>query len=113
MRLSLFHLLGGFSLMGSMAALAQSQNISPKDFDFACGIASGAEMGASQNDQNIPRRDMALTLFTFYLGRLSGRDNDATDWNAVLRGRVAELQEQARSQKLLDACESFYISKIK
>jgi hypothetical protein len=99
--------------MGGIVAQAQSQsqNISPKDFDFACALTSGAEMGASQNEQNIPRRDMAITIFTFYLDRLSGRD-DTTDWNAVIRGRVAKLHEKARSEQLLASCEKFYISKI-
>jgi hypothetical protein len=94
-------------------AVAQSRpDLSPKDFDLACAMVAGAEMGASQNEQNIPRRDMAVTMFTFYLGRLSGRD-DSKDWNAIVRGRVAELQEAVRSQKMVDTCLDFYISKIK
>jgi hypothetical protein len=103
-----------FLIVENIAALAQSRpgNLSPGDFDLACAVVAGAEMGASQNEQNIPRRDMAVTILTFYLGRLSGRD-DTKDWNAIVRGRVAELQEAVRSRKLLDACLDFYISKIK
>jgi hypothetical protein len=102
-----------FLITANAVAVAQSGpgNLSPKDFDLACAMVAGAEMGASQNEQNIPRRDMAVTIFTFHLGRLSGRD-DSKDWNAIARGRVAELQEAARSKKMLDACLDFYISKI-
>jgi hypothetical protein len=111
---SLALLLGCFLILENIAPLAQSRpgNLSPGDFDLACTMVAGAEMGASQNEQNIQRRDMALTIFTFYLGRLSGRD-DSKDWNAIVRGRVAELQEAVRSKKMLDTCLDFYISKIK
>jgi hypothetical protein len=56
-----------------VAALAQSPpgHLSAGDFDLACAVVAGAEMGASQSEQNIPRRDMALTIFAFYLGRLT------------------------------------------
>jgi hypothetical protein len=112
--LSLALLLGFFLIAANVAAVAQSRprNLSPGDFDLACAMVAGAEMGASQNEQNIPRRDMAVTIFTFYLGRLSGRD-DSKDWNAIIRGRVAELKEAVRSQKMVDTCLDFYISKIK
>lgn len=53
----------------------------------------------------------AFTLFVFYLGRLSGRD-DSTDWNKVALGRVAELKDKARSDLLFSSCMDFYISKI-
>jgi hypothetical protein len=103
-----------FLIPENVVALAQSPpgNLSPRDFDLACALVSGAEMGASQNEQNLPRRNMAVTIFTFYLGRLSGRD-DSKDWNSIVRGRVAELQQEARSQKFLNDCLDFYISKIK
>jgi hypothetical protein len=101
-------------LLGSIAtqAQSQSQNISSQDFDFACAVASGAEMGANKNERNLQTAEMATTIFTFYIGRLSGRDNDTTDWNAVIRGRVAELHEKARSPQLFNSCANFYISKI-
>jgi hypothetical protein len=65
----------------------------------------------SQNANDVPRRDMYTTLFSFYLGRLSGRD-DTKDWNAIARGRVAEWQQAARCPKMLERCSNFYISKI-
>jgi len=55
---------------------------------------------------------MALALHTFYLGRLSGRD-DTKDWHKIALGRVAELQDKARSSELLKACLNFYLAKIK
>jgi hypothetical protein len=105
----------GWSLIAAdLAVLAQSspKNLSRGDFDLACAVAAGSEMGASQTEQNIPRRDMALTLFVFYLGRLTGRD-DSKDWNAIAWGRVAELQQEARSPEILDRCLGFYNSKTK
>lgn len=106
--------LGCFLIAADVAALAQSPpgTLSPKDFDLACAVAAGAEMGASQNEQNISRRDMAVRIFIFYLGRLSVRD-DSKDWNAIAWGRVAELQRDARSSQTLDRCLSLYNSKTK
>jgi hypothetical protein len=93
---------GCFSI-AAVAALAQSPpgNLSPRDFDLACAVVAGAEMGASQKE-----------IFVFYLGRLSGRD-DSKDWNAIAWGRVAELQQEARSSKMLDRCLDLYNSKTK
>ena len=107
-------IVGLISVALCTSALAQSSpgNLSPKDFDLACAVVAGAEMGASQNEQNIPRRDMAVTIFAFYLGRLSGRD-DSKDWNAIAWGRVPELQQEARSSQMLDRCVHLYISKTK
>ena len=112
MRSMLYLAVGCFLIAAYVAALAQSPpgNLSPKDFDLACAVVAGAEMGASQKEQNIPRRDAAVAIFVFYLGRLSGRD-DSKDWNAIAWGRVAELQQEARSSKMLDRCLDFYNSK--
>ena len=84
MRSMLYLAVGCFLIAADVAAPAQSPagNLSPKDFDLACAVVAGAEMGASQKEQNIPRRDAAVTIFVFYLGRLSGRD-DSKDWNAM------------------------------
>jgi hypothetical protein len=105
---------GCFLIAADVAALAQSPpgNLSPRDFDLACAVVAGAEMGTSQNEQNIPRRDMAVRIFTFYLGRLSVRD-DSKDWNAIAWGRVAELQQDVRSSEMLKRCVDLYISKTK
>ena len=85
-------------------AVAQSQpDLSPRDFDLTCAVVASAEIRASQNEENISRRDTAVTIFTFYLGRLSGRD-DSKDWNAIVKSRIAELQEAVRSPKMVDTC---------
>jgi hypothetical protein len=93
-------------LLPSFALAAD--NLSAKDFDLACAIATGAEMAVNQDTE---KRGAAFTLLVFYLGRLSGRD-DSTDWNKVALGRVAELKEKARSDELFTSCMNFYISKI-
>jgi hypothetical protein len=111
---SVLSLAVGCFLIAADIALAQAPpgNLSPKDFDLACAVAAGAEMGASQNEQNTPRRDMAVRIFIFYLGRLSVRD-DSKDWNAIAWSRVAELQQEARSSQMLDRCLNLYNSKTK
>ena len=69
MRSMLYLAVGCFLIAADVAALAQSPpgNLSPKDFDLACAVVAGAEMGASQKEQNISRRDAAVTIFVFYL----------------------------------------------
>ena len=94
-------------VLPSLALAASS--VSPKEFDMACAMTTGAEMGA--NSQSSEKRGASFTLFTFYLGRLSGRD-DGTDWNKVVLGRVAELKDRARSDGLFKSCMDFYLSKI-
>lgn len=105
---------GCFLIAADIAALAQSRpgKLSPMDFDLACAVAAGGEMGASQNEQNVQRRDVALRIFIFYLGRLTGRD-DSKNWNAIAWARVAELQQEARSSEMLDRCLNLYNSKTK
>ena len=77
---------------------------------MACAMTTGAEMGV--NAQGSEKRSVAFTLFVFYLGRLSGRD-DSTDWNKVVLGRVAELKEKARSEGLFKSCMETYMRKIR
>jgi hypothetical protein len=93
-------------LLPSLALAAD--DISAKDFDLACAMTTGAEMGV--NAPGNEKRSMAFTLFVFYLGRLSGRD-DSTDWNKVALGRVAELKDKARSDPLFSSCTNFYPQK--
>jgi hypothetical protein len=54
----------------------------------------------------------AVAAFSFYLGRLSARD-DTTDWTVVVQGRLAEKQWAAPSSQLLSTCYDFYMSKLK
>lgn len=97
-------------LLLSLPSLANAANdLSPKDFDFACAITAGAEMGVNPKDSEARAAD--FTLLTFYIGRLSARD-DKTMWNAVILGRVAELREKARSADLFKSCMDFYLTKI-
>ena len=69
------------SLLFMLPSLAlAANNLSPTDFDMSCAMTTGAEMGV--NPQGSEKRSVAFTLFVFYLGRLSGRD-DSIDWNKV------------------------------
>jgi hypothetical protein len=84
-------------------------DVSPRDFDMACAMATGMELGA--NAQGSETYRAAFELHVFYLGRLSGRD-DGTDWNKVVQARArAELKGRA-SAELLQSCSNFLGSKI-
>ncbi len=90
------------------AALA-ANDLSPKDLDMVCAITSAAEMRVNPEDSET--QTAAATLWVFYLGRLSARD-DVTDWSKVVLGRVAEMGDKARSPELFASCMDFFSSKI-
>src|SRR5271170_724709 len=92
----------------SLPAFA-ANDISPKDLDMVCAITSAAEMRANPDDSE--SQTAAATLWVFYLGRLSARD-DVTDWNEVVLGRVSEMGDKARSRELFTSCMDFFSSKI-
>ena len=93
-----------------LAVSAHAQSVSPKDFDLSCAITSRAEMGA--NPKGSVEQSAALMTFTFYLGRLTARD-EKTYWNDVIKGSVAELREKARLENVYTSCMNFYLSQIK
>jgi hypothetical protein len=80
-----------------------------KDFDLSCAVVATAEIATNQ--KGTKERDVAFTVLSFYLGRLSARD-DKTYWGAVIKGRIAELREGAKSESLYTSCMSFYTSKM-
>jgi hypothetical protein len=93
----------------ALAAPAQAADnkVSPQQFDLACAVVVGANMG---NDVSKTGDASLITLLAFYLGRLSARD-DTKEWNKIALGRVAELQERALDDSLLKSCINFYIAK--
>ena len=93
-----------------LAESVQAQPLSQQDLDLSCAIASGAEMGANPKDS--AEENAASLIFAFYLGRLTARD-DKTYWNDVIRGRIAEMRERARSMTIYTRCTDFYLSQIK
>jgi hypothetical protein len=93
-----------------LAESVQAQSLSQQDLDLSCAIASGAEMGA--NPKGSAEQSAATMIFAFYLGRLTARD-DKTYWNDVIRGRIAEMRERARSMAIYTRCTDFYLSQIK
>ena len=95
-------------LVGSSTAVAQ--DISAKDFDLACAVTASAVVASSP--KGTAERDAAMWLWSFYLGRLSGRD-DKTFWAMVIKGRLAELRENPKSKELLyGKCMEFYTAKM-
>src|SRR5271163_3688348 len=94
-------------LLASPALAAN--DLSPEDLDMVCAITSAAEMRANPEDTET---QTAAALWVFYLGRLSARD-DVTDWSKVVLGRVAEMDDKARSPELFASCMDFFSSKIR
>ena len=95
------------ALLPMFCAEANAQTAN--DFDLVCAVTAGAEMGASPKGS--AAQSAALMVWTFYLGRLSARD-DETNWNTVVKGKVAELRERARSKELYSKCMGFYSAKM-
>jgi hypothetical protein len=93
-----------------LAEPVHAQSLSQQDWDLSCAIASGAEMGA--NLKGSAEQNTATMIFAFYLGRLTARD-DKTYWNDVIRGRIVEMRERARSMTIYTRCTDFYLSQIK
>jgi hypothetical protein len=92
-----------------VSGVAVAQDITAKDFDLACAVTASAEIATTQ--KGTKERDAAFTVFTFYLGRLSARD-DKTFWGAVVKGRIAEMREKAKSESVYGRCMDFYVSKM-
>lgn len=98
------------TLVYASSALAVTMgDLSPRDFDLVCAVmASG---WASKTNPRSEQEEASFHLYTFYMGRLTGRD-DTTAWSAVVSGRVAELHGKA-TYAALKPCVDFYVSKIK
>jgi hypothetical protein len=88
------------------AGTAQAQS-EKSDFDLVCAITTAAQM--NQDEQ---RAAATMPIHTFYIGRLSARD-DHTNWTIVVASRLAESQWVAPSPQLLGKCLDFYASKFK
>jgi hypothetical protein len=96
-------------LVGSSTAVAEDISAA-KDFDLACAVTASAVVASSP--KGAAERDAAMWLWSFYLGRLSGRD-DKTFWAVVIKGRLAELREKPKSKDLLyGKCMDFYTAKM-
>lgn len=80
-----------------------------RDFDLSCAVVASAEIATTEKGTR--ERDAAFAVWSFYLGRLTARD-DKTYWGAVIKGRIAELRESAKSQDLYTSCMNFYTSKM-
>jgi hypothetical protein len=92
------------SFLWAVTAQAQSDK---SDFDLVCAITTAAQM--NQDEQ---RAAATLPAHTFYVGRLSARD-DHTKWTMVIVSCLAENQWAAQSPQLLGKCLDFYALKLK
>ena len=92
------------SFLWAVTAQAQSDK---SDFDLACAITTGAQMNEDEQ-----RAAATMPAHSFYIGRLSARD-DHTNWTIVVASRLAEKQWAEPSPQLLSKCLDFYASKLK
>lgn len=97
----------GWLLLGCVRAGASS--VTDQQFDFACAINAAAEIGTSARGSE--KWNAAMTLHTFYIGRLTARD-EITHWVTVITGRVAEMRGRALSEELFLSCMHFFTQKI-
>ena len=94
------------SFLWAVTAQAQSDK---SDFDLVCAITTGAQLSFGQDEQ---RSAATMAAHSFYIGRLSARD-DHTNWTIVVASRLAEKQWAEPSPQLLSKCLDFYASKFK
>jgi hypothetical protein len=89
--------------MAFWMTFARSDEIG-QNFDLACAVAASAEIATTK--PGTEERNTAFTVNVFFLGRLSGRDM-FTSWSAVVKGRIAELREKAKSAETYGLCMDF------
>jgi hypothetical protein len=80
-----------------------------QDFDLACAITSAAEVATAAPGSE--GRQAAFSVNFFFLGRLSGRDSK-TFWSAVIKGKIAELQNRAKSPDMYGRCLDFLTKQL-
>lgn len=80
-----------------------------QDFDMACAVTSAAEVATTKPGTD--ERNFALLLNYYFLGRLSGRDSK-TFWSVVVKGKIAELRERAKSADMYGRCLDFLTKQL-
>jgi hypothetical protein len=83
-------------------ASVRAEDLTPKDYDLACAVVAAIELA------QMPNRDTAdwwsaFSELSFYLGRLTVRDNHAY-WRQIIAGRVAERHNQPNSPDAVNVC---------
>jgi len=94
--------------MALLASSAQATGTA-QDFDLACAVTSAAEVVSTPSGSEA--REFAFRIHWFYVGRLSGRD-DNTYWFAVVQGKLAQLKDKARNSDLYGECLVFAAKQI-
>ena len=87
-----------------VAPLPSVRAATDQDFDLACAVTTAAEIATSA--VGLQERNTGLQVNFFYLGRLGGRDSK-TYWSAVIKGKLAELREKAKSPEMYGRCVEF------
>ncbi len=98
------------SIIWLLALLNFAAAQSSQDSDLKCALTAAAEIGSSPRDS--PHYNAAFSLYIFYVGRLSGRD-DRSEWSAVVSKRLGELKQKAKSESSYVACMKLFNAKLK
>jgi hypothetical protein len=85
-----------------------AQTTTPKDFDLSCAVAANIELARAPAGTDA--RGNATVVAVFYLGRLSGRD-DQTHWAAEIKKLVAEKTDQ-ESPDTVKQCADLFRQKL-
>lgn len=91
------------------SAPAWPETLTPKDLDVSCAVAANLEM--SRTPKGTEAWNNAATLAVFYLGRLSGRD-EQTHWATEIKGLVDERHDQPYPDTLVKQCVDLFRQKL-
>ena len=93
---------GTLAILILWGAPVRAEDLTPKDLDVACAVGVSIELVQISNADSIEWW-AAFSEFSFYLGRLTVRDNQA-NWRQIIKGRVAEGHNQRNSPETESAC---------
>lgn len=99
-----------FISLSVTATVAENVKVTPQDFDLSCASRSKIEADASKGGTT--NRSVAIAAWSFYLGRLSARD-EKTNWDMAVKNIVAATTpEQKKDAALYTSCTNFYAAKF-
>jgi hypothetical protein len=86
-----------------------AKTTAPSDLEVSCAVAANIELGRAPKDTEAWSN--AATLALFYLGRLSGLD-DQTHWGAKIKGLVEGRHGEPYPEALIKQCVDLFHQKL-
>lgn len=86
-----------------------AKTTAPSDLEVSCAVAANIELGRAPKDTEAWSN--AATLALFYLGRLSGLD-DQTHWGAKIKGLVEGRHGEPYPEPLIKQCVDLFHQKL-